>query len=261
MNIPGGYPGRDKIQLLGVRIDVLSLDELLSEIQSCILRDNSAVISYVNIHAVNVAYTYPWFRKFLNQSYLTFCDGVGIKLGASITGQHLNDRFTPPDFIERICECAVQHGWKIFFLGARPGIARVAADKLLVKFPELEIETYHGYFDKTTDSIENKMVVEQINRFQPHILILGFGMPLQERWILENLDALEIKIAFPAGALFDYLSGELRRVPRWMTDHGFEWLGRLAIEPRRLWRRYIFGNPLFFWRLFVHHILGISLPH
>ena len=114
----------EKVSVLGVKIDALSLDQLLSEIQSCILNKNGVVISYVNIHAVNIAYSLPWFRKFLNQSDLTFCDGVGLKLAARLTGQHIQHRFTPPDFMDHICEDAVKFGWKIYFLGAKPGVAQ-----------------------------------------------------------------------------------------------------------------------------------------
>jgi N-acetylglucosaminyldiphosphoundecaprenol N-acetyl-beta-D-mannosaminyltransferase len=67
-------------------------------------------------------------------------------------------------------------------------------------------------------------------------------------------------VLFPAGALFDYLSGSLPRAPRWMTDHGLEWLGRLAVEPRRLWRRYLIGIPLFYWRILLHHLFSVPLP-
>jgi len=249
-----------KIHLLGVKIDALSLDQLLSEIQLCMQRKNKMIVSYVNLHALNIAFSIPWFREFLDRSDLTFCDGVGIKLAARITGQCLCDRFTPPDFIDRICENAIKSGLKIFFLGAKPGVAQRAANKLIERFSGLQIQTHHGYFDKVANSQENKLVVEQINQFHPQILILGFGMPLQEKWILENMDSLDIKVVFPAGALFDYLSKDVPRAPRWMTDNGFEWLGRLLIEPRRLWKRYILGNPLFFWRLFSHHFLHIPLP-
>ena len=250
----------EKVSVLGVKIDALSLSQLLSEIQSSILHKNGVVISYVNMHAVNIAYSLPWFRGFLNQSELTFCDGVGLKFAARLTGQHIRHRFTPPDFMEHICEGAVQFGWKLYFLGAKPGVAQRAADKLMDRFPGLRIRTHHGYFDKIANSLENKSLVEQINEFQPQILVLGFGMPLQEKWILENMGSLDVKIAFPAGALFDYLSGELARAPRWMTDNGLEWLGRLWVEPSRLWKRYILGSPLFFLRLFIHHFLGFPSP-
>lgn len=251
---------REIVRLLGVKIDSLSLAELISEIQSCILTKKKKTISYVNVHALNIAYSTPWFREFLNKSYLTFCDGFGVSLAARLIGKKLHHRFTPPDFIEIICEKAAQIGWKIFFLGAKPGVAQRAADKLRRKFPHLQIKTHHGYFDKDMDSLENRQVVEVINAYQPELLVLGFGMPLQEKWIVDNMESLDIKIAFPAGALFDYVSGELFRAPRWVTDSGFEWLGRLLIEPRRLWRRYVIGNPLFFLRLFIHHFLSVPMP-
>jgi N-acetylglucosaminyldiphosphoundecaprenol N-acetyl-beta-D-mannosaminyltransferase len=121
--------------------------------------------------------------------------------------------------------------------------------------PGLEIAgIQHGYFDKTAGSSENEAVVALINQVKPDILVIGFGMPLQERWLLENWDRLDAKVAIPIGAGFDYLAGVTPRAPRWMTDHGLEWLGRLIIEPRRLWKRYIIGNPLFFYRLVKYQL-------
>jgi N-acetylglucosaminyldiphosphoundecaprenol N-acetyl-beta-D-mannosaminyltransferase len=96
---------------------------------------------------------------------------------------------------------------------------------------------------------ENESVIAIINRLRPNILIVGFGMPLQERWLMENWDRIHANIGLTGGAVFDYISGNVPRAPRWMTDHGFEWLGRLLVEPSRLWRRYLIGNPLFIWRI------------
>lgn len=255
-----GAAGWKKALLLGVRVDALSLDQLLAFLHSCAFQEGREIISYANIHALNIAYRTRWFRDFLLQSRLTFCDGVGLQLAAALTGQRLEHRFTPPDFLDRICETAAQHGWRLYFLGARPGIAGRAASVMRSKYPGLQIESHHGYFDMTTGGAENSAVVKSINEFHPEILVVGFGMPLQEKWILENCDSLNVKILFPAGALFDYLSGALPRAPRWMTDRGLEWLGRLAVEPRRLWKRYLIGNPLFFMRLAAHHFLRIPLP-
>ncbi len=245
MSVDNRCTAWDTIQLLGVRVDALSVEQLLSEIQHCIEQEKKVYLGYVNTHAMNIAYTSSWFRLFLNQSYLTFCDGFGIKLGAFLTGQRLVYRFTPPDFMESICELACRRGWRVFFLGAEPGVPQAAAADLQTRLPGLQIQTHHGYFDKACGGLENQRVLEQINQFQPQILVLGFGMPLQERWIMENIASLNINIAFPAGALFDYLSGRLPRAPYWMTDHGLEWLGRLVVEPRRLWKRYFWNNPRF----------------
>ena len=185
---------------------------------------------------------------------------MGVRLAGGLTSQMTVPRLSPPDFMEIICQAAIRSNWRIYFLGAKPGVAQLAADRLIRKYPELQIKTHHGYFDMSNNSSENNNVVQEINIFTPELLVVGFGMPLQERWILENINSLNVKIAFPAGALFDYLSGQLPRAPRWVTDNGFEWLGRLIIEPRRLWKRYVIGIPLFFWRVFIHHYLGYPLP-
>ncbi len=140
-------------------------------------------------------------------------------------------------------------------MGAKPGVTAKAATKLKERHPNLQIVgTHHGYFDKIPDSAENEAIIAQINAVKPNILILGFGMPLQEKWLLENWDKIDANIALTGGAVFDYISGELQRGPKWMTDNGFEWLARLLIEPKRLWRRYLLGNPLFLYRVLKQRI-------
>jgi N-acetylglucosaminyldiphosphoundecaprenol N-acetyl-beta-D-mannosaminyltransferase len=99
-------------------------------------------------------------------------------------------------------------------------------------------------------------VLQAINATSPDILLVGLGMPIQERWLMENWGFVKAKVALPVGALFDYLAGEIPRAPHWMTDHGLEWLGRLIVEPRRLWRRYLLGNPRFLW-LVLKQRLGL----
>jgi N-acetylglucosaminyldiphosphoundecaprenol N-acetyl-beta-D-mannosaminyltransferase len=167
-----------------------------------------------------------------------------------LLGHNLPDRMTWADFAWTLAEYCVQQGFTLFLLGARPGVADEAADRLREKLPDLHIVgTQHGYFDKTQDSEENRSVIQRINAVRPNILVVGFGMPLQERWLMENWDQIEANVALTGGAVFDYVSGNQRRAPRWMTDNGLEWLGRLIIEPRRLWRRYVIGNPVFFYRV------------
>jgi len=92
-------------------------------------------------------------------------------------------------------------------------------------------------------------VLKEINASRPDMLLVGFGMPLQERWLMQNWNRINARVALTGGAVFDYVSGELRRGPRILTDNSFEWLARLLIEPKRLWRRYVIGNPLFLLRV------------
>jgi N-acetylglucosaminyldiphosphoundecaprenol N-acetyl-beta-D-mannosaminyltransferase len=129
-------------------------------------------------------------------------------------------------------------------------VAERAAQRLRTLHPGLRISgVEHGYFDHSPGSRENETVLRKVNAARPDILIVGLGMPLQERWLMENRDAIDANVALTGGAVFDYVSGGLRRGPRLLTDNGFEWLARLIVDPHRLWRRYLLGNPLFLLRV------------
>jgi N-acetylglucosaminyldiphosphoundecaprenol N-acetyl-beta-D-mannosaminyltransferase len=240
----------DAIEILNVKIDRCSVKQLHTYIGNVIVNNNKAIVANVNVHAMNLSYEKPWFRAFLNQSQVVFCDGFGVILGARLLGHHLPRRITYADWIWDLSSPAEAHGWTIFFLGAKPGVANTAANQLLSHYPDLKIcGIHHGYFNMDPSSDENKSLIEKINSCRPNILLLGLGMPRQERWLHENWDAIDANIALTGGAVFDYASGKLTRGPKWLTDHGLEWLARLLIEPRRLWRRYLIGNPRFIWRV------------
>jgi N-acetylglucosaminyldiphosphoundecaprenol N-acetyl-beta-D-mannosaminyltransferase len=236
--------------VLGIQLSTCGQVELLDAIGQGIKMESKMIVLSGNVHSFNLAYRQPWLRNFFNRADIVRLDGAGVRLGAWILGYRTPSRMTWADFAWDLAEFAAPRGFTLFFLGARPGVADKAAVNLKFRFPSLCIVgTHHGYFDKTPGSAENEAVIEQINAVKPNILIVGFGMPLQERWLMENWDRIDANVALTGGAVFDYVSGELQRAPRWMTDNGLEWLGRLLIEPRRLWKRYLIGNPLFIWRV------------
>ncbi len=251
----------EQILILGVRVDVISLDELLKYVLFIIQDGKKAIIAYVNVHAINIAHEIGWFRNFINHSQVVFCDGFGVKWAARFLKGKQLQRFTPPDWFGRLAEECARLGISMFFLGTRQEVVEKAAAALKGIYPELKIVgAHHGFFEKTMMGPENQAVLARINALKPDILVIGFGMPAQEKWILENWNELNVRVILPVGAFIDYLAGEVVRAPRWMTDNGLEWLGRLTIEPGRLWKRYVLGNPLFLWRVFVHHVLGFPLP-
>jgi N-acetylglucosaminyldiphosphoundecaprenol N-acetyl-beta-D-mannosaminyltransferase len=150
------------------------------------------------------------------------------------------------DMLPYLCENAVKNRFRIFLLGAQPGVAEKAKANLIKKFNGLQISgTQHGYFGKE----EEQKVIEKINKSKTDILLVALGVPKQEKWICGNLSKLQVKVAMGVGGLFDFYSGKIKRAPRWMREVGLEWLYRVLQEPKRMWRRYIIGNPLFLLRV------------
>ncbi len=250
----------NSVLLFDVSIQTLPLADFLMRLRKTMQEKGRLLAGNVNIHAMNLAWENQSFREALKKFDMVICDGFGVKLGAALTGQHIPERYTPPDFIHRLMQIVCEQNGSIFLLGAAHGVAERAAAVLQQSTPGLKIAgVHHGFFDKSKNSFENKVLLEQINTSQPSLLLVAFGMPHQELWLAENWPDLKVNTALTVGALFDTLAGDILRAPRWVTDHGFEWLARLLIEPRRLWRRYIIGNPLFFWRVICHHWFGLRL--
>lgn len=250
--LPSLHAATPAIHLLGVRVHILTVEELIARVTACAIADCRMIVAYVNAHGLNLAYEQPALRDFFNQAAtVVFCDGFGVRWGAQLAGLPSPYRYTPPDWIGHLCSACVHHELSLYLLGSRPGIAEQAAAALQRQHAGLAIAgTHHGHFDKRPDSYEHCNVLAKIEVARPDILLVGFGMPAQEYWLRDNWDRVpHVKVAITVGALFDYVSGNTWRAPRWMTDHGLEWLGRLLAEPGRLWRRYLIGNPLFLARV------------
>ncbi len=243
-------PPMERLDILGVGIHNVTLKEVVGFICQSARSRQKRIVANANIHALNLAYQLGWFRDFLNQCDLVFCDGFGVKWAAKILYGKSLQRFTPPDWMPLLAREFSRQNLTMYFLGAKPGVAGKAAQALQANAPGLRVVgCHHGYFDSSPHSREQEAIIAEINRLAPHLLVLGMGMPAQEAWLRDHWQQLQADVALPAGAMFDYLAGEVRRAPRWMTDHGLEWLGRLLIEPQRLWKRYLIGNPLFAWRV------------
>jgi N-acetylglucosaminyldiphosphoundecaprenol N-acetyl-beta-D-mannosaminyltransferase len=239
-----------RIDVLGVGVDPLMVEELNAEIGRLVRGGEQGLALNVNAHCLNLCYEDFELRDFLNSAEVVFCDGAGVMLAARILGKRIPERITYADWVWRLAAFAAAQGFSLYFLGARPGVAQEAARRLKERYPTLKIVgVRHGYFDHSAGSPENEAVVREISAAAPDILLVGLGMPLQERWLMENRHRLAAGLALTGGAVFDYVSGTLRRGPRFLTENGFEWLARLLVEPGRLWRRYLIGNPLFLLRV------------
>ena len=238
----------EKARIFDVPVDIVSFADILEKADSAVKTGDKIKIMYANVHTMNLAYVSPGYRDILRSADLVYCDGAGVRWGARLLNYRLGPRMTGADWIWDLGAWAGRKGHSIFFLGAKEDVARRAINKLQDTFPDLRVAGYHhGYFMK--EGKENERVAELINRSDADILLVGFGSPLQEEWIDENAAHLDVPVIWGMGAVMDYVAGKVPRAPRWMLDHNLEWLYRLMVEPGRLWKRYLIGNPLFFLRI------------
>jgi N-acetylglucosaminyldiphosphoundecaprenol N-acetyl-beta-D-mannosaminyltransferase len=205
-------------------------------------------VMYLNAHVLNQSRANPALREALEQADLVYCDGYGVRLAAKALDAEIPHRMTGADWIYGLAALCELGGQSVYLLGAEPGVTAEAARRLDRWYPRLRIAgTHHGYFD--IGSAHDDRVVEDINARKPDIVLVGMGTPKQELWVAHNAAHLETDVVWTVGALFDYVSGRVPRAPRWLADNGLEWIFRLAIEPQRMWRRYLLGNPVFISRV------------
>lgn len=243
--LPAALPAPRNIG--GLPVHPLRLRELLAWIEAALGRSGPAVVFYANVYAANLIHSDAAFRAAYDLADVVFCDGQGLRVGGAILGQPLPERFTPPDWVDRLAAVCAARGTGVFLLGGRPGVAAEAAARLRSRHRGLRVSAYHGYF--LGEPGGEAAALAAIRAFGPGLLLVGMGMPLQERWVAARRAELAVPVVITVGALFDYLAETVARGPRWLTDNGFEWLCRLVVEPRRLWRRYLIGNPAFFLRV------------
>ncbi len=203
-------------------------------------------ITFVNPHCFNVAAKDADYQSILKRADAVFPDGVGVRLAGSMIGAEVRENVNGTDLFPILCDRAQQAGKSLFLLGAAPGVSEVAKKRVLALFPDLKIlGAWHGFFEEGTE--EEEQIISAINHMRPDLLLVARGVPTQEKWIERNLPRLNVGVAMGVGGLFDFYSGRIPRAPIWVRELGFEWLWRFGQEPRRMFRRYLVGNPQFLW--------------
>jgi N-acetylglucosaminyldiphosphoundecaprenol N-acetyl-beta-D-mannosaminyltransferase len=230
-----------RIPILGVGVDAVDRVGMLDGVATLVWR-GGATVAYVNVHVLDVAASDARLRTFLAAADLVYCDGGGVVLGARLLGHTLPERMTGADWIWDLAERAAAEGWRVYWMGGEPGVTAEAARRLTERCPDLQIATDHGFH---TDA---GPVIAAMNQFAPHIVLVGMGTPLQEHWVAEHRAAIRAPVVWVTGATADFISGRVARGPEWLHQRQ-EWLARLLVDPRRLWRRYLLGNTRFLLRI------------
>ena len=220
-----------KIDVMGVQFDNVTMDEALQEAEAILERSGCSYCVTPNPEIVYEAMHDPDFRDLLNGAALVLPDGVGVLLGAKILGTPMKEKVTGVDFAGRLLGILEAKGKRLYLLGSKPGVAELAAQRMLADHPALVIcGTADGYFR------EEGPVVEAINAAAPDVLFVCLGSPKQEYFMKQHLEELHVNLMIGLGGSLDAMAGTVKRAPAWMQRLGLEWFYRLVKEPKRFRR-------------------------
>jgi len=231
--------------ILGISVLAIRWDEAVTLLTRLIDERRFTKVSFLNAHNANIAYTDPTFAEAL-EDFLILPDGVGVDIAAKLLyGAPFPSNLNGTDFIPAFLQ-ASSRPLTVGLLGATRVNAEAASAKLSALAAQHKFVVIHdGYFS----AAQEPEIVERIARLRPDVLLVAMGVPRQELWIERHIDARHCTLPVAVGALLDFLSGTVPRAPLWLRQLRLEWLFRLWIEPGRLWRRYVVGNPMFLWRV------------
>lgn len=246
-----------KIILFGLPFDNVTMGETLAAIESLITQKNPAMIFTPNVQRVVAAQKDASIREIYRRADLLLADGMPLYWSSRLLRKGLKERIAGSDLIFTFCERAAREGHRVFFLGAAPGVAAEAAQNLAARYPGLPVAgTYSPPFGFEADKKEIDRVIALLQSSKPDLLFLALGYPKEENFLWRHKSSIQVPVSIGVGASIDFASGRVKRAPRWVQMVGFEWLFRLLRDPRRLWRRYVFGNSYFLLLLAKELISG-----
>lgn len=228
-----------KIKLLNTYVDNLTMQEAIAKIDELIKENRCAYVVTPNTDHIVQLETDAELRKVYENADLVLTDGKPLLWIAKLYNTPIKEKISGSDLFPLLCKHAAEKGYKMFFLGAGEGVAAKAAENLQKRYNGLNIcGTYsppYGFENKTEELEKIKLFITQA---KPDILIVALGSPKQEKFMHDQAENLGVPISLGLGASLDFEAGNIKRAPRWMSNHGLEWLYRITQEPKRLFKRY-----------------------
>lgn len=246
-----------------MRVDAIEAEEacatILAWTRSPQVPRRSRYVCAANVHMVMTAWDEPSFRAVVNEADLVLPDGVPMVWALRLLGrsQRRRVRVAPDLVLELLARCA-REGAPVALYGGTPASLTRISERLLRQFPRLRIAAAVAPPFRALTPHEDERCTKLLRESGARLVLAGIGCPKQERWMAAHADRLDA-VLVGVGAAFDLLAGDTGDAPRWMRDIGLEWLWRLALEPRRLWRRYLIQNPRFVAR-FTVQVLASRIP-
>jgi len=246
------------IQILGNRVHMVQIPEAIELVSHWIEKEPKKFhwIIVTGMHGIMEAHRDKNFKEILNSADLFVPDGISLIWIARLRGFPLKKRVCGTDLMLEFFKIANERGYRNFFYGDTKETLDLLSKKLLINFPNLKIVGSHSPPFRSLTSEEDAEIIKKINQEKPDILWVALGLPQQERWIFEHKEKLKVPVVVGVGAAFKFLSGKVKRPPKWIGDLGFEWLWRFFQEPRRVWRR-VLDIPFFIF-LVLLELIGLK---
>ncbi len=234
---------RNKTTLLNLRVDNLTLKELVKQVDKRIKGRIPSYIVFVNCDVAVKSERDKELRHIINRADFAMVDGKPLIWIAKAHKNPLKEKVSGSDFVPILCREAAKRGWSIFLLGGEDGIPQTAADRLKSRYPALHIAgTYSPPWGFERDEDELKRIREMVQNASPDILVVCFGCPKQEKFVYHHYKEYGAVVSVCAGATIDFLAGKVKRCPKWMSKASLEWFYRFLKEPRRLFKRYFIDD-------------------
>lgn len=237
---------RNKVRILGIDIDNITLDEA-GEITKELIENSNKSCSFIaapNTEFIMMAQKDKDFFDILRSAKLCTPDSVGVMLGGKKQKTPFKERIPGQAYFRKILEVGEKENWTFYLLGGKDDVPKITAEKLKGMYPNINIVGYHeGFFEKDSE----KEVIDEINKLKPNVLFVAMGAPKQEKWIIKHQKELKVDVAAGQGGTFDYEAGKIKRAPKIIQKIGIEWLWRLILQPSRIIR--MMALPIYLFKI------------
>lgn len=237
----------EKQPLLNTYVNNVNMDEAIQAIEDMISSEKKCYIVAINVDVVIKIENDSYLKEITDKADMVLVDGKPLEWIAKWQNRPIKAKVSGSDLVPLLCERVAEKGYSIFIIGGKEGIAEKAKQNLERDLPGIRIVgTYAPPFGFEKDERELSRIIKMISDVHPDILIACFGCPKQEKWIYENYQKYDAKVSVCAGATVDFLAGYVKRAPKWMSEHGFEWFYRFLQEPKRMFKRYFLDDMKIF---------------
>lgn len=237
---------RTRVRIISLDVDVIDYEQAIERVDELARTGRGGYVCVANVHMTIEAHDDPKFAAQVNAADLVVPDGKPLSWMQKRLGHKNASQVRGPSLMPMLMAYAEQHELKIGFYGGKPEVIERMVARAKGAYPNLEISYAYSPPFRPPNDDEDSEVVKKINSSGTQILFVGLGCPKGERWMAEHRDRINA-VMLGVGAAFDFYAGTLSEAPQWMRKSGLEWLFRLASEPSRLWRRYLYTNSRFLY--------------